>query len=108
MNLAFQLDRSDRAASWPQIVDLLRLVHGQIALAAPPSDRDKPPADLLAWGRTFLPTHFTKPPSAMHRWLADWLDRMQQQRGLKLKTLYSLHLFARMRFSRGKQAPRKD
>ncbi len=29
---------------------------------------------LLAWSRTYLPRHFTLPPSAMHRWLAQQLD----------------------------------
>ena len=27
--------------------------------------------DLLAWGRRYLPKHFSRPPSAMHRWLAE-------------------------------------
>ena len=42
---------------------------------------------LLEWGRRYLPTHFTSPPSKMHRWLADELDRLPQQRGTKLNVL---------------------
>jgi predicted phage terminase large subunit-like protein len=34
-----------------------------------------------------LPEHFTLPPSAMHRWLADRLDRMSRRRGTKLNVL---------------------
>src|SRR5436190_6863712 len=31
-------------------------------------------ADLLDWGRYFLPNHFRLPPSQMHRWLASQFD----------------------------------
>jgi predicted phage terminase large subunit-like protein len=41
-------------------------------------------SDLLAWSRAFLPEHFRLPPSQMHRWLADQLDNMQTNRGLKI------------------------
>ena len=30
--------------------------------------------DLLAWGQKYLPDHFRRPPSNMHRWLAEQLD----------------------------------
>ena len=30
--------------------------------------------DLLAWGQKYLPDHFCRPPSNMHRWLAEQLD----------------------------------
>lgn len=43
--------------------------------------------DLLAWARTFLRDHFTRPPSDMHRWLARRLDRLAVRRGSKLNVL---------------------
>jgi len=42
---------------------------------------------LLGWGRKYLPHHFTRPASAMHRWLAAHLDRMWHRRGTKLNVL---------------------
>ena len=42
---------------------------------------------LLAWARRYLPQHFTRPHSLMHRWMADRLDRMWQARGTKLNVL---------------------
>ena len=42
---------------------------------------------LLAWGRRYLPDHFTRPPSLMHRWLAANLDAMTPERGAKLNVL---------------------
>jgi predicted phage terminase large subunit-like protein len=44
-------------------------------------------ADLLAWGRTYLPDHFTRPPSTMHHWLAGQLEAMRVARGTKLNVL---------------------
>ncbi|HEY2760134.1 MAG TPA: hypothetical protein VGI75_05310, partial [Pirellulales bacterium] len=44
-------------------------------------------ADLLTWGRTFLPDHFRLPPSRMHRWLAEQLDGAAANRGLKLNVV---------------------
>jgi len=41
----------------------------------------------LDWAKRFLPQHFPKPPSKMHRWLADELDRFHSQRGTKLNVL---------------------
>ena len=38
--------------------------------------------DLLAWSRKYLPAHFTRPPSNLHRWLAEELDAMQDAAGL--------------------------
>jgi len=43
--------------------------------------------DLLAWGRRYLPDHFTRPPSAMHRWLAEQLHTMRTDRGTKANVL---------------------
>ena len=42
---------------------------------------------LLEWGQTFLPNHFSKRPSPMHRWLAKRLDQIAQRRGSKLNVL---------------------
>ena len=43
--------------------------------------------DLLAWGRKYLPEHFRRPPSNMHRWLAEQFDAVQTARGTKLNVL---------------------
>jgi predicted phage terminase large subunit-like protein len=43
--------------------------------------------DLLAWGGKYLPNHFTRPPSDMHRWLAEQLEGMRAARGTKLNVL---------------------
>ncbi|MBN2022482.1 MAG: hypothetical protein JW809_06770 [Pirellulales bacterium] len=43
--------------------------------------------DLLSWGRHYLPDHFSRPASAMHRWLAHHLDRMPRDAGVKLNVL---------------------
>jgi predicted phage terminase large subunit-like protein len=43
--------------------------------------------DLLAWGQKFLPAHFRRPPSNMHRWLAEQCDAAQTARGTKLNVL---------------------
>ena len=42
---------------------------------------------LLDWSTRFLPQHFCKPPSTMHRWLAGQLDILHTQRGTKLNVL---------------------
>lgn len=43
--------------------------------------------DLLAWGRRYLPEHFTCPASRMHQWLAERLDRLSDERGVKINVL---------------------
>lgn len=45
------------------------------------------PRLLLEWGRTFLPSHFTLPPSGMHRWLAQALDDLHACRGAKINVV---------------------
>ncbi|MCA9237528.1 MAG: hypothetical protein KDA44_18770 [Planctomycetales bacterium] len=54
-------------------------------------DRSELPAaaalDLIAWGRQMLPHYFRQPPSKMHRWLGEQLDRGRGARGLKLNVL---------------------
>jgi predicted phage terminase large subunit-like protein len=42
---------------------------------------------LLDWARTYLPDHFRLPPSRMHVWLAERLDEMKHQRGMKVNVL---------------------
>jgi len=43
--------------------------------------------NLLAWGRKYLPDHFSLPPSDMHRWLAEQLDASHTHRGTKINVL---------------------
>jgi predicted phage terminase large subunit-like protein len=38
----------------------------------------------LDWGRAYLSNHFAKPPSALHQWLGEQLDRARKERGLKI------------------------
>lgn len=42
---------------------------------------------LLEWGRFYLPNHFSKAPSGLHRWVATELDRMRSRRGVKLNVV---------------------
>ena len=49
--------------------------------------RTDAPQDLLAWGRSYLPDHFTRPASAMHAWLGRQLDGMGNARACKLNVL---------------------
>ena len=44
-------------------------------------------ADLLQWAQTYLPNHFSRPPSRMHLWLSRWLDRASHHRDTKLNVL---------------------
>lgn len=43
--------------------------------------------DLLAWGREYLPEHFRRPPSIMHRWLAEQFAAARSMRGTKINVL---------------------
>ncbi|MCO6045754.1 hypothetical protein NG895_17795 [Aeoliella sp. ICT_H6.2] len=43
--------------------------------------------DLIEWGQRYLPGHFTAPPSAMHRWLAEQLGTFHTRRGSKLNVI---------------------
>jgi len=72
---------------------LRELLHEQQAQAARAAARARPSRrrlelerSLLAWGRHYLPRHFVKPASTMHRWLTAWLDA-PRQRGWKLNIL---------------------
>ncbi|MEX2118892.1 MAG: hypothetical protein WD847_04715 [Pirellulales bacterium] len=44
-------------------------------------------AGLLAWGRAYLPEHFTRPASAMHQWLERELEGLHLRRGNKLNAI---------------------
>lgn len=41
----------------------------------------------IAWARHFLPQHFAKPPSAMHRWLDDEFVRCDEKRGRRINVI---------------------
>jgi predicted phage terminase large subunit-like protein len=43
--------------------------------------------DLVAWGQTYLPDYFRRPPSNMHRWLAEQIDAAYAMRGTKINVL---------------------
>jgi hypothetical protein len=49
--------------------------------------RERASGTLLDWGRRYLPQHFRRPPSGMHRWLAEQLDAMTLSRGAKLNVI---------------------
>jgi hypothetical protein len=53
----------------------------------PGNPKDPKNQDLLAWGQKYLPGHFSKPPSIMHRWLARQIARAQAVRGMKINLL---------------------
>jgi hypothetical protein len=55
---------------------LLRRAHRRASDKRDPELEKIMNADLLTWSRYFLPHHFTLPPSAMHIWLAQQLDRI--------------------------------
>lgn len=46
--------------------------------------RRVPELSTLDWGRAYLSNHFAKPPSALHQWLGEQLDRARTERGLKI------------------------
>ncbi len=69
--------------TWEFVDDLARK-HGQ----ARRKERGSGPGlDLLAWGRKYLPAHFSRPPSNLHRWLAVELEAMRATRGSRLNVL---------------------
>ena len=66
------------------LYDELALRHGQVRRHQQGNNVGR---GLLAWGRKYLPDHFARPSSAMHRWLAAQLDAMWRVRGTKLNVL---------------------
>lgn len=75
----------------PTLARWARSLRGAVASAfareggAPEAPRRE--ESLLDWGRRFLPRHFAKPPSAMHRWLAERLDAMADRRGARVNLI---------------------
>ncbi|TWT30342.1 Terminase-like family protein [Posidoniimonas corsicana] len=57
------------------------------AISVSDAAEEKEPEDLIAWGRSYLPRHFSKPPSAMHRWLGQQVDAMRHTRGVKVNLI---------------------
>jgi predicted phage terminase large subunit-like protein len=84
-------DLSDVTLDGELLAELVERFHGELAWHHGRERRrlsgDVSEAPLLSWGQHYLPEHFTLPPSAMHRWLADRLDRMSRRRGTKLNVL---------------------
>ena len=65
----------ERWAAWSAVLaTTLARKHGQ---ARRRQRGDGQGLDLLAWGQDYLPAHFTRPPSNLHRWLAEELDAMR-------------------------------
>jgi len=74
-----------------RISDLLRTLHDELAQRHSEARRLQAGRNghvqLLAWGHRYLPDHFTRSASIMHRWLGGQLDRMGRRRGFKLNVL---------------------
>jgi predicted phage terminase large subunit-like protein len=87
--LAAWLDGGSGRLSWEQVLGILGPLHRHLAEARRRQARSAQDggAGLLDWGRTYLPAYFTRPASRLHHWLADALEEMQHQRGLKLNVL---------------------
>ncbi len=50
-------------------------------------DETVSPTPLLEWSKRHLASYFHRPPSAMHRWLAERLDAMRETRGMKVNVI---------------------
>ena len=83
------VDREGGSLPWCKIMPLIR--YYRAGLTGRPPGRGTagagPRPGLLDWGRLYLPEHFRLPCSEMHRWLAEWLDRMVYERGVKINVL---------------------
>lgn len=77
-----ELDRDAVAAS--QVARWARDLAGHLQQLTVVDDA---PDGLLAWGCRFLPQHFRRPPSQMHLWLGEQLDRLGSARGVKLNVI---------------------
>ncbi|MEN6405530.1 MAG: hypothetical protein ABFC77_03565 [Thermoguttaceae bacterium] len=69
---------------WAMWCDDFARQHGRARRLA---RRDRDRLDLIAWGQKYLQEHFCRPPSNMHRWLAEQLDDAQTTRGAKINVL---------------------
>ena len=82
---------TDPDFAWPYLRHLIQTIRECfLAWEDTPSLNPEPrtlTTNLLDWGKTYLPDHFQKPPSAMHQWMAQHLDAMPTDRGQKLNVL---------------------
>ena len=76
--------RTSTLDMWCRLRTVIARLHGNERRLAAASGRA---SELLDWSKSYLPDHFVRPPSGMHRWLAGNLNRMQSERGLKLNLL---------------------
>lgn len=81
-------------ADWLETAELSKLVAGQWLDAVTCAhtkirrrERGRGGHDLLAWAKKYLPQHFQRPPSIMHRWMAGQIDTAEKSRGTKLNVL---------------------
>jgi predicted phage terminase large subunit-like protein len=74
-NIIQQIHQSQRPVAVAQL---------QEAACETPAQEEIGDLSLIEWGQKCLSDYFTRPPSAMHRWLAGQLSAMQQARGTKL------------------------
>jgi predicted phage terminase large subunit-like protein len=74
-----------------RIAVFLRQLHDNVALWHGRARRSRRSGggakNLLSWGVKYLPAHFGRPSSNMHRWLAGKIDAMRGARGTKLNLL---------------------
>lgn len=82
--------KSDKSAAHLDAT-LVRQLHGELASGVAKLSgtgaKAGPPQQTLAWGRLYLPDHFTKPASEMHEWLGDQLDTLRRRRGSKVNLI---------------------
>ena len=64
-----------------------RHCHGRAQRRSEPAVKRGTNVICWRWGAKYLPEHFSRPPSNMHRWLAGQLDAMRNARGTKLNVL---------------------
>lgn len=78
-------ERRRAAPGYPTMLDrALQTIADRLASHVARNRRLRASRDLLTWSRTYLPEHFSKPPSAMHVWLAAELDQLADHRGRKV------------------------
>lgn len=68
---------------------MMRTVQNQFeraSMSAPSAAVDRS-IDQLTWSRKYLPHYFRKPPSELHRWLAEEIHAARKQRGRKINVL---------------------
>jgi predicted phage terminase large subunit-like protein len=82
MNPNFSLDevRVESSAIREMLRSLVDRLRGKRRAAHPDTS-------LLEWGQTYLPRHFRKAPSLMHRWLSEQLHTATKSRGTKLNLI---------------------